>query len=52
MICAAKSVIFTSKDQIATNQDKDDPVMVTYNSGAYGNYVSEGARLKVGMMIL
>ena len=52
MVCATKGVNFASKVQIATYQDNSDPVMVTYNSGADGNYVNEGDMLKAGMSIL
>ena len=52
MICAKKGVRFASKVQMATFQDNNDPVMVTYDSGADGNYVSKGDRLKTGMPMI
>ena len=51
-ILARKGVRFASTVQVATFQNNDDPVMVTYNSGADRNYLSEKDCLKVGMSIL
>ena len=47
-----KGVRFASKVRVATFQKDDDPVMVTYNLGADGNYVSEKDFLRAGMPIL
>ena len=52
IICSTKGVRFASKLQIETHQDNDNPVMVTYDSGADGKYASKGDRLKSGMPIL
>ena len=42
-----------AKAQVATFQCKNDPVMITYNPRADGNYVSKEDRLRaVGMLIL
>ena len=51
-ILARKGVRFAKTVQVATFQNDDNPVMVTYNSGADGNYLSEKDRLKAGMPIL
>ena len=51
-ILARKEVRFASTVQVATFQNDDNPVVVTYNSGANGNYLSEKDRLKAGLTIL
>ena len=43
---------FDSNIRVRTYHDNNDPIMVTYDSGANGNYVSKEDRLKVGMSIL
>ena len=53
MLRAKKGVRFLAKAQVATFQCKNDPVMITYNPRADGNYVSKEDRLRaVGMLIL
>ena len=49
---AKKGVRFESKIKVRTYHDDDEPIMVTYDSGADGNYVSEDDRRKAGMPIL
>ena len=47
-----KGVQFDSNIRVRTYHNNNDPIMVTYDSGADGNYVSEYNRLKAGMPIL
>ena len=49
---ARKGVCFDSKIKVRSYHANDEPIMVTYDSGADGNYVSEDNRLKTGMPIL
>ena len=49
---AKKGVRFESKIKVRTYHDNDEPIMVTYDSGADGNYVSKDDRRKAGMPIL
>ena len=51
-LVARKGVHFDSNVRIRTYHNNNDPVMVTYDSGADGNYVSGEDRLKAGMPIL
>ena len=39
-----KGVQFDSNVKVRTYHNDDDPIMVTYNSGTGGNYVSEEDR--------
>ena len=52
VILSRKGVQFANKVQVATFQKSDDPLMVTYDLGADGKYVSEKDHLKAGMSIL
>ena len=45
-------VRFQSKQTIATFQDGDEAVRITYDSGADGNYISKADRKKAGLPIL
>ena len=47
-----KGVRFANKTTIATFQDKEEAIMLTYDSGADGNYLSEEDRKKAGLPIL
>ena len=49
---AKKGVRFDSNIKIRMYHDNNDPIMVTYDSGVDGNYVSKDSRLKTGMLIL
>ena len=51
MIMSRKGVRFASKPTIATFQD-EEAIMLTYDSGADGNYLSEEDRKKAGLPIL
>ena len=49
---AKKGVRFESKIKVRTYHGNDESIMVTYDSGADGNYVSKDDRRKAGMPIL
>ena len=52
MLLLRKGVRFANKAKIATFQDINKLVMVTYNSGGDGNYINKESRLRAGMTIL
>ena len=52
VLLTRKGVRFDSSDRIMPYHNDDNPVTVTYNSGANGNCVSKEDRLKSGMPIL
>ena len=52
MLMSRKGVRFASKTNIATFQDKEAAIMLTYDSGADGNYLSKKDRKKAGLPIL
>jgi hypothetical protein len=52
VLLARKGVRFNSKIKTATVQDEDQLIMVTYDSGSDGHYISEEDRARAGMPIL
>ena len=47
-----KRVRFKRETETATFRSEDEPIIVTYDSGADGNYISEEDRAKAGLPIL
>ena len=52
MFMSRKVVRFANKPTIATFHDEEEAIMLTYDSGADGNYLSEEDRKKAGLPIL
>ena len=52
MLLARKGVRFASKVKIATFQDSNRPLMISYDSGANRKYINKEDILRTGMQIL